>query len=282
MIVGLSSCSFNIDTRVKEIKHSFEASDYIAEHYDSLLKYIKTLPGINGDDKAKDLLHDVYISVHKAEMDGEGYDSEYYNKKGQEGTVLLEQFIYGRIKQYAKNDKYRSDLVSSGSVSYTKVVCIETPLTTRTGYKYDKNGNIITEKNYVREKCKVKACEIAASFNDGGDVEDNNDSFQKAYAMASTHDSLDDLMELYSLREQIDYCIDICSLHNINLLNILKNMDKLASLLSVSSRKKTADNVFEDLHKLVSYHTELAESLMSVLKFSMTNRSEFDAVLATY
>lgn len=282
MIVGLSSCSFNIDTRLKEIKHSFEASDYIAEHYDSLLKYIKTLPGINGDDKAKDLLHDVYISVHKAEMDGEGYDSEYYNKKGQEGTVLLEQFIYGRIKQYAKNDKYRSDLVSSGSVSYTKVVCIETPLTTRTGYKYDKNGNIITEKNYVREKCKVKACEIAASFNDGGDVEDNNDSFQKAYAMASTHDSLDDLMELYSLREQIDYCIDICSLHNINLLNILKNMDKLASLLSVSSRKKTADNVFEDLHKLVSYHTELAESLMSVLKFSMTNRSEFDAVLATY
>ena len=68
----------------------------------------------------------------------------------------------------------------------------------------------------------------------------------------------------------------------LNLLNILKNMDKLASLLSISSRKKTADNVFEDLHNLVSYHTELAESLMSVLKFSMTNRSEFDAVLATY
>ena len=282
MIVGLSTSSFNIDTALKEVKHSFEASDFIVENYDGLLKYIKSLPGINGDDKARDLLHDVYISVHKAEVDGEGYDSEYYNKKGQEGTVLLEQFVYGRVKQYAKNDKYRSDVVSSGSVSYTKVVCIETPLTTRTGYKYDKNGKLITEKSYVREKCKLKACEVAASFNDGGDVDDNNDSFQKAYAMASTHDSLDSINELYSLREQIDYCIDVCSLHNINLLNILKNMDKLASLLSISSRKKTADNVFEDLHNLVSYHTELAESLMSVLKFSMTNRSEFDAVLATY
>ena len=112
---------------------------------------------------------------------------------------------------------------------------------------------------------------------------DNNDDFQKAFATAAVADSTDDITEMMSLREQIDYCIDICSLHDVNILNAFKNIDALADMLGdYSKKKKTAESVFSKLSELVEYHTELGTNLIEILRYSAKNRSVFEAIIATY
>ena len=101
--------------------------------------------------------------------------------------------------------------------------------------------------------------------------------------MATAADTIDELAEFYSLKEQIDYCIDICSLHNVNILNVFKNVDMLADMLGdYSKKKKNADSVFAKLSELVTYHTEFGAALTNILTYSASNRNNFDIVLASY
>lgn len=279
--VNSGECNFNLDSVLVEPETNDEASTYITNRYTDLIRIIKS-NGIK-DEKAHDLLHDVYISICEAEADGRGYDMEYSAKNGNDNIMLVEQFVIGRIKLYAKNSKYRTDVIETGKTTCTKTVCIETPLVDKNGQVYDKYGNPVMERKYTKEKVNIVASISAASYNPGSDVSDNNDSFQKAYAMATSNDTIDELAEYYSLKEQIDYCIDLCSLHNINILNILKNIDKLASMLGdCSKKKKTADTVFSKLNELVEYHTEFGDALMNILKYSSSNRANFDIILSAY
>ena len=101
--------------------------------------------------------------------------------------------------------------------------------------------------------------------------------------MATSADSIEELTDYHSLKEQIDYCIDVCSLHNVNILNIFNNIDVLAGMLGNYSKKKTtADNVFAQLSSLVEYHTDLGSALMGILSYSSHNRANFEAILSTY
>ena len=142
MIVGKESSrtnAFSIEAKLVEPETNNEASTFITSKYLELIKFIKSL-GIKGE-KANDLLHDVYISITDAEADGRGYDMDYSVKNGNDNIMLVEQFVIGRIKLYAKNNRYRTDIVDQGNTSFTKTTCIETPVLDKHGYVYDSNGN---------------------------------------------------------------------------------------------------------------------------------------------
>lgn len=283
MLVGKAGCSncFGIDAVLLEPDSNTEASSYITSNYSDLIKIIRSL-GIK-DEKAHDLLHDVFISICEAEEDGNGYDIDYGVKNGGTSLILVEQFVVGRIKKYANNPKYRTDVMETGNTSCTVTTYYEEPVIDRGGYVRDKFGNIVMQRKCEKKKVSMPATVCAASYNQGSDIGDINDSFQKAYAMATAADTIDDLAEFYSLKEQIDYCIDLCSLHNVNILNVFKNVDMLADMLGdYSKKKKNADSVFAKLSELVTYHTEFGAALTNILTYSASNRGNFDLVLASY
>lgn len=246
----------DIPVSLIEAKTSTEACDYLAEHYSELVKIVAKC-GVHPS-RCEDLIHDVWISLATNELDGEGFDMNYANTKSNNQILDVSQFVIGRIKLYAKNTRYKTDV----SETSTTVV-----------YQNNDNGS-----KFIKNRITTKT--VAASFDDS-DL-DSNDSFQKGYAMASITDSTDDLVESYSLREQIDYCIDICETSGLNIINLFKNIDTLSELLGVQSRKKKSETVFNSITELVEKHNDFAEALLDVLKFSARNRAAFDLVLKTY
>lgn len=197
-------------------------------------------------DKVSDLLMDVYVSLMNAENDGECFDADYSITSN---CMVVEQFVIGRLYKYAKNSKYSKTDSESG--------------TTRIG----------------KESITVRVC--AASFSDSNDFVDNNDSFQRAYANASSADQIAGIDDLYSIKEQVDYCIDVCNLRGIKLINVLKNIDKLAELIS-NNRSKNGMDIFDKLRTVALQNEQFAAELVEVINFSANNRPAFEKLLATY
>ena len=287
MLVGSKSMSLGFFAFIKEPVINREASSYIMEHYNELIAIIRKQE--IKEEKAQDLLHDVYISIVESEEDGNGFDMEFGSHVDEDGNIEtnimdVSQFVIGRIKLYAKNTKYRTDVIEGVHSSITQTVVIyDTELDEHGQEVLGKDGKVKTTKRVKNVKVPVIITSNAASFNDGGDVEENNDEFQKAFAVASRADSTDDVTELLSIREQIDYCIDICNLHGVNLVNIFKNIDMLSNMLGTySKKKKTAEGVFSKLTELTEYHTELAENLIQIFRFSANNRPVFESIMAAY
>lgn len=255
MIIRAEEGTLDISARVFEAQSNNEACEYLASNYNKLQKIVAKC-GIHPN-KCDDLLQDVWISLATNEMDGEGFDMNYANSK--RSIMDVSQFVIGRIKLYAKNEKYRSDISESGI--------------TNTFSKSKSKGS-----KFIKNKVKVSVC--AASF-DESDLE-NNDPFQKGYAMASIVDSTDDLVEGYSLREQIDYCIDIAETANLDLMHLFRNIDELAGLLGMSDRRGKTETVFSSITQLVDKHSDFAEALLGVLTFSARNRAAYELVLDSY
>lgn len=288
MLIGSESNGIGLTASIIEPSVNREASDYIINNYSELINVIKRSD--IRDEKAQDLLHDVYISIVEAENDGNGFDMEYGSKLTDDcdnsdvNLMDVSQFVIGRIKLYAKNTKYRTDIIEAGnSFVHETQVYYETELDKHGQEVLDKNGKPKLLKRVERKKVQVTMTANAATFNDGGDVTENNDDFQKAFATASVADSTDDITEILSLREQIDYCIEVCELHDVNILNIFKNMDKLADMLGdYSKKKKTAESVFSKLTELAEYHSDFGQTLMDIFKYSSQNRAAFDIIIASY
>lgn len=79
------------------------ATSYIENHYQEMIAAALKM-GIS-EDKAEDLVHDVYISLIRSEDNGDGYTI----RKKENGTVItVEQFVYGRLKGYSKNIRYKN------------------------------------------------------------------------------------------------------------------------------------------------------------------------------
>ena len=252
-----------------------EASSFIVENYNDVYKYILK-EGIR-EDRAQDLLEDVLLSIIEAERNGEGFDANYG-----EGYMDVSQFVLGRIKLYCKNSKYRSDIVDEATDSIIQTIVHEEPETNATGDVLIRNNKIKMKRTVEKKKVPVKVQVYAASSSGCIDDESELDSFQVAFALASVSDSTDDIAEMMDLRSNIDTCIDFCSLYDVNILNIFRNIDTLASMLSTRGKKKSAESVFYKLSELVTNHDEFADALRSVLSFSAKDRPTFDSVLATF
>lgn len=79
------------------------ASKYIEENYEEILRRTAYMQGVDAS-KVTDLVHDVYISVVNAENNGEGFEIQVDDK-----VRSVSDFVYGRIKGYSKNVKYRTN-----------------------------------------------------------------------------------------------------------------------------------------------------------------------------
>lgn len=283
MIITAKSVDLGIRAKLFETDINREASDYIIEHYDKLIEYIQTQKVV---DKASDLLHDVYLAVKEDEDNGEGYDINYGfdDEQGSDGVrhiISVGQFVYGRIKLYCKNIKYSTEYIEKAKLKIKRREVIYEP-------SYDSEGNAKERKVTKLVKDAIIVTASAATANESNDSAiDNNDEFQMAYSMAMVADSTDDVTELLSLREEIDYCIDVGDLHSIKMLNMFKNMDALAATLEEANGKrkkqsKNGDSIFGAIREMVKNHSDFAESLLSILTYAETNRSAFDSIIATY
>lgn len=287
MLIGIGTKGIQSSAYILEPVINREASSYIIDNYRNLIGIVRSCDV--KEEKANDLLHDVYISIVDAEENGEGFDMEYGSRVNEDGEIeanlmSVEQFVIGRIKLYAKNNKYRTDVIEATNGTVNEIHTYYDAEMDEHGHEVlNKDGTPKLVKRVERRKVNILMTANAASFNEGGDVADNNDDFQKAFATAAVADSTDDITEMMSLREQIDYCIDICRLHDVNILNVFKNIDALADMLGdYSKKKKTAESVFSKLSELVEYHTELGTNLIEILRYSAKNRSVFEAIIATY
>ena len=205
-----------------------EASQYLLDNYNEVV--LSTIKMGVKEEKAYDLVNDVYVSLRNSEDEGNGYN---INGKNGEGYILVESFVYGRIKNYAKNVKYRTDICES-----------------------KKKGEI----------------RIISASSDDSDLE-NLESFQKAYAMAKTADSVSIIDAEVSLVEDITYCITFNNQVKMNMLALFKNIDKLASYDFDKS-------LFEPIRALASSNAEFAEAFRSVIEFSMKDKHTYDLIVS--
>ncbi len=94
-----------------DIEQNTVASDFISNNYEEMVRAALKM-GVDPS-KANDIVHDVYVSLRKNEENGEGYD---ISKGHKAETISVEQFVYGRLKLYSKNIKYRSNTEKSAEV----------------------------------------------------------------------------------------------------------------------------------------------------------------------
>lgn len=288
MLVNSNTISMGLSASIIEPMINREASKYIVEHYDDIMKHIRKTDV--KDEKAHDLLHDVYISIYEAESNGEGFDMEYGSKIDENGEYEMNimdvaQFVHGRVKLYAKNNKYRTDVIENSNISVVQADTVyETEMDKHGNEVIGKDGKVKVVRRVVKHKKTLDISTHAASFNEGADdLLTDNDSFQRAFAMASVADSTDDVTEQLSLRDNIEFCISICDTANVKIINLFKNIDLISQMLGdISKKKKSAEGVFSRLTELAEYHDQFAEALISVLRYSSKNRSAFEAIISTY
>lgn len=93
---GITNSMMDVENR--------EASNFIIEHYDELVVAAKKM-GVD-EGYCGDIVSDVYVSMLKAENNNCGFN---INGGSSESTTVA-QFVYGRLKGYSKNSKYRNDV----------------------------------------------------------------------------------------------------------------------------------------------------------------------------
>lgn len=234
------------EVRVDHVCRFFEptnniASEYFIENMDKFRK-IAAKQKIS-ESKVDDLISDVFISLIKSERNGEGFDES----RG----ISVENFISGRISRYAENRIYKSEF-------------IENPLVKREKGKNKKD-------QYIQV--------VAASIND--EDTDELTSFQAAYMNASIYDSKPaDIENTASVEEQLDYLLDICSLHGVAVANILKNIDRIGNLLSSNESYGEGLEILNPLKNLFTEHDEAKDALESVLEYSEKDRDGLMSLLA--
>ena len=175
-----------MSARMFEPESTHEASEYIARNYQKLVGYARG-QGIDPA-KAEDLVVDVTISVCRAEWLGEWVTAV------ESGEMLIEQYIYGKIKKYAKFPVYRR--ASAGARTRKK-----------------KDGTV--------EYLKV---EIPSSGAEDAEESGMSDC-QLAYMNLSTYDNLESVESEESFEEELAYVLSFDEMSNGLISRILRNLD---------------------------------------------------------
>jgi hypothetical protein len=241
MILDTRTVSIVPKCSLQELEVDRRASQYIEDNLDILKKIVACMPSVSAD-RVDDLIQDLYVSVLESENDGCGFSEDYGTE---DGEITVQGFVIGRAKKYAYNPKYNSNVVQLRVNSHTK-----------------------------SEEFRV----VAASFNE--ETFDENDEFQVAYQTACISDTLSKVDEMASIREQIEYCIDICNCNGINILNIFKRLNEFKD--TVVSSKKGIKNVLNKLHGVLAYNDELYSNLMDVVTFALKNETAWMGIIAEY
>lgn len=260
--------NFNLKAAFIEPVNSREASKFIANNYDEIAQQVRKM-GVHPD-MVHDVIADVYISINNAEENGEGYDFNYVNE-----GITVEEFIYGRLKGYSKNAKYRTDVVQANTSGYTLEKLKEDRKEICNNYQDAsiKQLKLMEIDSMIKDLEKTSFIVFAGSA-ESDDVE-SMDSFQKAYATAGAYDDLEDIESMIDIREQINYCLEFEGRVGMSVIGLLKNLDKLNSDLVNKS-------LFDRVKDAVKYHDEFGDALRNIIEFSIKQKSLYDTVIATY
>lgn len=180
---------YGVTNRLREMEINNELSSFIVDNYDEVVKKVKKM-GVQ-DSMVEDLVHDVYISYIKNEEVGDGYDST----KGRTGSnITVEQAVYGRLKGYSKNDRYKKPT--------------EAPKTVK-----------------KKDKMEYEYKEVASTSLDT-DV-DRLSPCQKFYNQCASVDNIEDIEEKQSLAEQLAFVLSFESSFNVSLKGFFENLDEI-------------------------------------------------------
>lgn len=171
-----------------EVDVDHEASTYMVENYDMILRQAVKM-GVDPV-KVEDLVQDVYISLLDGENNGNGYSIEH-SRSG--SVITVADFVFGRLKGYSKNSRYRAGVERHGAS---------------------------TVENSIEIVC------ASSSSSDTSDL----DSMQRAYMMAPSYDG--DEMEnteiLASLRQDLELCLDFNEVVGFDLRNLFTSIDQFS------------------------------------------------------
>jgi len=264
-----TSTDFFGDVKLFEPEINREASEYLAEHYYELIEYINKCIGIR-DDKAYDLLHDVYASIVEQEDNLEGFDENYISSKidaeKMERGIRVGEFVRGRICGYSRNVKYRSDYVEA---FYRETKEIE-----------EQNG-MVTKK--IKIGTPIYIVPASADLGDNGHDVDSLNEFEMSYAIASCSDDLWEIDQYMSIREEIEYCINMCNAEKINIKNIMLNLSTLDELLDgIKGIAEMNKRLFSKLNWLIRNNEQFAEAFASIMEFASNDRETFNRLVASF
>lgn len=259
--------NFNLEVAFKEPTTNREASEFITNNYNELVGQVVRM-GVHKD-MAYDVVADVFMSVVKAEENGEGFDSNYQGENRD-----IEQFVYGRLKGYSKNQKYRTDVIHTSNNLYK----LE-ELNRRKDEILNIADDTIREIKLIEIEeeiynVKSSAITVYAGSSSTDDV-DTMDSFQKAYATAGAYDDLESVEAMIDIREQIEYCLEFEGRLGISVRGLLKNIEVLSSDLV----NKT---LFDKVKDAVKYHDEFGEALRDIIEFSSLRKELYEDIIAAY
>lgn len=230
---------FGMQNELKEIEVNTAGSDFIVKNYATMVTQAMKM-GIDPA-KANDVVHDVYMSYLKAEANGNGYDM---NKGNRDGFITVDQAVYGRLKGYCTNPKYK----------------------------------VATENSSIRNGKEVFK-EVACS-NSGEDL-DTMTSCQKAYSQISSYDDIEAVNEKMSVAEELDFVVSFAKeFKTISIIHMLKELDFL--LEKAEDRNYSFDtSLFKDLQKAGA---EFLEAFRNIVKLAYQNptlyKEELNRVLS--
>lgn len=270
--------SIAVKTNLVEPEVNHSATQWLTENYDRLIRQVMSKGVV---DKAGDLLADVYISLHTAECDGNGYDINYI--AGQ--TISVEEFVVSRINKYTKSKKYRTDIVESSKyVMNTKDVVMEEKLGIDGKPLLDKNGKVSYEKKAVSRKLTVECVSYAAMPLDKDDDISAENSIAYKYNNAVSEyatrelESVDDAL---SIESSLGICNEIAEKYDINIMNMFRKIDEIADVLcGIKAKKEEAIDALKTIRAIADENHEFRNALEDVLMYSVMYNEDFKCILS--
>lgn len=165
---------------------------------------------------------------------------EGFNPNYGDGAMSVAQYVHSRINKYAKNSQYSGKAMD---------------------IKYDSKGNV----EYIAKTVSL------------GNDEDTEDEFSYGYRnAASPEDITAEIEDEMSIREELEFCIDICDMEKFDLITFLKKRENL-SLLVGNDKARTGP--VAKLSKLAAYHDEMGRCLVDVIVYAKKHFSRFEKLL---
>lgn len=209
-------------------------SDYIEQNYDELLSFVERLPHIDLTSSAV-ILNDVWLSWMQKEQSGDGYSADRLSRGGNKMTV--QQVVENTLKAYAKNQAY--------SKKYNNK---------------DKNNGVEIELHSVS---------MLEEREEGS--ENNYITAQASLSLMKGTDSpLEDMVEICTLREDLEYVLYHTKDFKVSAKSILDNMSDLLAMVNGSEDS----NMFpgEDVIRMMN------KTLFSEYKSSLDMIDMFDRI----
>ncbi len=222
-----------------EPKVNKEASTFITEHLEEIRKQVRKMN--ISIDMVDDIISDVWLSIHEAELRGEGFDVSHSDDGD---LITVEEFVYGRIKRYSMNSRYHSD---------------------------------VSERHLSKDR--TRSVEVySASCMDSSDL-DNLDAFQKAYALAASYDDISDIEAEMSLKSNIELCTDYNNIVGFNVINFFKNIDTINVMLSGKVEFNTG--IFDRLKDAMAKHPDFCTAFKEVMMMATHKKPVFESIVGS-